>query len=199
MTLITIATVGYSEIRPLSPAGRVFNSVLIFFGVSLLFFAIGLVTQAVVQAGVGGVVRKATDETHDRQTGEPLHRLRLRAGGTEAPPGNCSRRASPSWSWTAIRRRWSAAMRAGLLGLAADSTRDQTLQEAGIGRARGLVAALGTDADNLFVILSAKTLNPMLNVAARAARKRRRRNCAGPAPTPSSRPTPTPAIAWRRP
>ena len=64
--------------------------------------------------------------------------------------------------------RVEAATRAGLHALAADSTSDQTLTDAGVARARGLIAALATDADNVFVILSAKTLNPMLNVAARA-------------------------------
>jgi voltage-gated potassium channel len=60
-------------------------------------------------------------------------------------------------------------MAAGMLALLADSTRDETLREAGIDRAKGLVSALATDADNLFVVLSAKTLNPRLYVAARAA------------------------------
>jgi voltage-gated potassium channel len=60
------------------------------------------------------------------------------------------------------------AIREEMLALNADSTRDQTLLEAGITRARGLIAALATDADNLFVILSAKNLNPQLKVAARA-------------------------------
>lgn len=59
-------------------------------------------------------------------------------------------------------------MRAGMLAVAADSTRDQTLQDAGVGKARGLIAALATDADNLFLILSAKTLKPALKVAASA-------------------------------
>jgi voltage-gated potassium channel len=53
--------------------------------------------------------------------------------------------------------------------VAADSTRDETLREVGIERARGLVAALSTDADNLFVLLSAKGLNPKIYVATRAA------------------------------
>jgi len=60
------------------------------------------------------------------------------------------------------------AMQAGMLAVAADSTRDDTLHALGITRARGLVAALATDADNLFVILSAKNLNPQLYVATRA-------------------------------
>ncbi|MEN6609051.1 MAG: TrkA family potassium uptake protein, partial [Bryobacteraceae bacterium] len=63
--------------------------------------------------------------------------------------------------------RVESAVHSGMLALLADSTRDQTLREARIEKARGLVAALATDADNLFLILSAKTLNPMLNVAAR--------------------------------
>src|SRR5258708_4309255 len=49
MTLITITTVGYSEIHPLSPAGRLFNSVLILFGVSAMFFSVGAVTQSVIE------------------------------------------------------------------------------------------------------------------------------------------------------
>jgi len=48
----------------------------------------------------------------------------------------------------------------GMLAVAADATRDETLRQVGIDRARGLVAALATDADNLFVLLSAKGLNP---------------------------------------
>ncbi|MGA2267764.1 MAG: TrkA family potassium uptake protein [Bryobacteraceae bacterium] len=61
------------------------------------------------------------------------------------------------------------AMLAGMLAVAADSTRDETLRQVGVDRARGLVAALATDADNLFVLLSAKGLNPRIYVAARAA------------------------------
>ena len=56
-----------------------------------------------------------------------------------------------------------------MLAVAADATRDDTLHQIGIERARGLVAALSTDADNLFVLLSAKGLNKRLFVAARAA------------------------------
>jgi voltage-gated potassium channel len=61
------------------------------------------------------------------------------------------------------------AMLAGMLAVAADSTQDETLRLVGIERARGLVAALATDADNLFVLLSAKGLNPQIYVATRAA------------------------------
>ncbi|MEK7751891.1 MAG: potassium channel family protein, partial [Acidobacteriota bacterium] len=58
MSLITIATVGYGEIHPLSQAGRVFNSFLIFFGVSVMFLAIGAVTQTVIELELNEVFGK---------------------------------------------------------------------------------------------------------------------------------------------
>jgi voltage-gated potassium channel len=58
---------------------------------------------------------------------------------------------------------------AGMLAIQADATRDETLREAGVERARGFIAAMATDADNVFVILSAKTLNPGLSVVTRAS------------------------------
>jgi voltage-gated potassium channel len=167
MTLITISTVGYSEIHPLSHAGRIFNSVLIVFGVSLLFFAIGLITQAVVQLELGEFFGKRR-----------MKRMidKLESHYIVCGYGRVGRVAAWEMQQAGLAcvvvdrdpERVEQAVAAGLHAVAADSTRDQTLLDAGVKRARGLVAALGTDADNLFVILSAKTLNPELNVAARA-------------------------------
>src|SRR5437868_3595147 len=58
MALITMTTVGYSEIHPLSHAGRVFNSFLIFFGVGTLFMAIGAVTQTIIELEFGDALTK---------------------------------------------------------------------------------------------------------------------------------------------
>ena len=56
MTLITMTTVGYSEIHTLSHAGRVFNSVLIIFGVSTIFVAVGAMTQTIIEMEFGEVI-----------------------------------------------------------------------------------------------------------------------------------------------
>jgi voltage-gated potassium channel len=66
-------------------------------------------------------------------------------------------------------QRVERATQMGMLAIHADSTRDETLREAGVEQARGFIAALATDADNVFVILSAKTLNPGINVVTRAS------------------------------
>ena len=171
MTLITITTVGYSEIHPLSPAGRVFNSVLIFFGVSLLFFAIGVITQTVVQLELGELFGKR----RMKRMIDKLENHYIVCGYGRVGKGAAGELQQAGLPFVVVDRnpeRVEAAIRAGMLGVAADSTLDQTLLDAGVVRARGLIAALATDADNLFVILSAKTLNPKLND--RRARRRGR-------------------------
>ena len=66
-------------------------------------------------------------------------------------------------------QRIAKALDAGMLALQADATQDDSLREAGVLRARGLIAALPSDAENLFVILSAKSLSPKLTIVTRVA------------------------------
>jgi voltage-gated potassium channel len=66
-------------------------------------------------------------------------------------------------------QRVAHATNAGMIAVAADATRDDSLREAGVLRARGLIAALPSDAENLFIILSAKALNPRLTVVTRVS------------------------------
>lgn len=166
MTLITVTTVGYREVHELSPAGRVFNSVLIVFGVSMLFFAIGVLTQSLIAVELGEILGRRRSKRMIEQLRE--HYIVCGFGRVGRAAAEELRRAgAPLVVVDRNPERVERAMRAGIPALNADSTRDETLREAGVERARGLIAALATDADNLFVILSAKTLNPMLNVAAR--------------------------------
>ena len=167
MTLITITTVGYAEIHPLSHAGRVFNSFLIFFGVTVMFFAIGAMTQSLIELELGEYFEK-------RRTRRMIQKLDQhfiicgygRVGRNAA--GELQRSGVPFVIVDLQPERVEKAMLAGMLAVAADATRDETLRSVGIERARGLIAALATDADNLFVILSAKNLNRQLFVATRA-------------------------------
>jgi voltage-gated potassium channel len=168
MTLITMTTVGYSEIHPLSHAGRVFNSFLIFFGVTTIFIAMGAMTQTIIELEFGHVIGK-------RRTKRMIDKLKdhyIICGYGRVGRGAAAELQHSGVPFVVVDispERVERALLAGMLALAADSTSDETLRQAGVDRARGLVAALATDADNLFVLLSAKGLNPRIYVAARAA------------------------------
>ena len=167
MTLITIATVGYGETPP-SLGGRVFNSFLIIFGVTIMLLAVGAMTQAIIELELNQYfgkrrTKKMIDLLHDHyivcgfgRVGRGAAAELKRAGMLFLVVDNNEERVE-----------W--AMKMGMLAVLADATDDETLREAGVLRAKGLIATLQSDADNLFVILSAKALNPTLQISARIA------------------------------
>ena len=168
MTLTTMTTVGYGEIHPLSRAGRVFNSFLIFFGVTTIFIAIGAMTQTIIELEFGDAIGKRRNKRMIDKLKD--HFIICGFGRVGRGAANELKHAGVPFVVVDIDPdRVERAMTSDMLAVAADSTRDETLHEVGIERARGLVAALSTDADNLFVLLSAKGLNPRIFVAARAA------------------------------
>ena len=168
MTLITISTVGYQELKPLSHAGRVFNSFVIFFGVSSMFFAVGAMTQTLIELGLeDSFGKRRTRRMIDRMENHFIVCGFGRVGRSAA--NELSRAGVPFVVVDRSEERVNGAVQAGMTAMLADATRDEMLRAAGVNRARGLIAALAKDADNLFVILSAKTLNPGLTVVTRAA------------------------------
>ena len=168
MTLTTMTTVGYGEIHPLSHAGRVFNSFLIVFGVTTIFIAIGTMTQTIIEHEFGEAIGKR----RNKRMIDKLKDHYIVCGFGRVGRGAAAELRHAGVPFVVVDsnpERAELAMAAGMLAVAADSTRDETLREVNIEQARGLVTALATDADNLFVLLSAKGLNPRIYVAARAA------------------------------
>ena len=168
MTLITVTTVGYQELHPLSQAGRVFNSFLIFFGVSAMFFAVGAMTQTIIELELQNTYgkrrkRRAIMELKDHYIVCGFGRVGRSAAY------ELQRAGVPFLVVDHSEQRVERAALAGMLAIRADATRDESLREAGVERARGFISALATDADNVFVILTAKTLNPRLTVVTRAS------------------------------
>ena len=168
MTLITMTTVGYSEIRPLTEAGRVFNSVLIFFGVITLFLAIGAMAQTIIELELG----EFFDKRRMKRMIDKLEDHYIVCGYGRVGRGAAQELLRAKAPFVVVDRnpeKIERAIRAGMLAVVADATRDETLADIRISRAKGLLAALSSDADNLFVILSARTMNPGLVIATRAA------------------------------
>lgn len=168
MTLTTITTVGYKEFKPLSQAGRVFNSFVIFFGVSAMFLTVGVMTQTIIELELQdryGEIRK------QRTIGKMKDHFLVCGFGRVGRNASyeLQRAKAPFLILDRNPQRVERAVQAGMVAALADATRDDDLRKAGVMRARGLIAALPSDAENLFIILSAKTLNPKLRVATRAS------------------------------
>jgi voltage-gated potassium channel len=168
MTLVTISTVGYEEVHPLSFHGRIFNSFLIFFGVTMMLLAVGGMTQVIIAL-------ELTQYFGKRRTRKMINKLEdhiIVCGFGRVGRGaarELQRAGVPFLIVDKSEDRVEWAIRDGMLGVLADATDDETLKQAGVLRAKGLIATLQSDADNLFVILSAKALKPSLQVSARVA------------------------------
>jgi len=168
MSVITITTVGYFEVHALDRAGRTFNIFLLLFGVGVMFYAIGVITHSVLATQFSDLLAK-------RRTRKMINQLKdhyILCGYGRVGRGAAAELQRTGVPFVVIDRneeRVERAIKIGLAAFNADSTQDDTLVEAGIKRAKGLIAALSTDADNLFVILSAKSLNPSLKLSARVA------------------------------
>jgi len=146
----------------------VFNSFVIFFGVIVMFFAIGAMTQSIVELELGEYFGKR----RTRRMIEKLNNHFIICGYGRVGRNAAHELKRAGVPFVVVDReaeRTERAVQSGMLAVTADSTRDETLRSLGVERARGLISALATDADNLFVILSAKNLNPKLFVATRAA------------------------------
>jgi voltage-gated potassium channel len=166
MTLITVTTVGYAEVHPLSHAGRIFNSFLIFFGVTAMLLAVGGMTQAIIELEFNQYFAKR----RTRKMIEALHDHYIVCGFGRVGRGAAAELQRAGVPFLVIDKsedRVDWAIKSGMLGVLADATDDQNLKDAGILRAKGLIATLQSDSDNLFVILSAKALKPSLLVSAR--------------------------------
>jgi len=165
-TLLTMTTVGYGD--RLHYAGRIFNTFLLFVGVTTILVAIGAMTQTVIEIEFGEALgkrrnKRMIDKLQDHYIICGFGRVGRGAAG------ELQRAGVPFVVVDIDDDRVESAIGAGMLAVAADSTHDATLRSVGIAKAKGLVCALATDADNLFVLLSAKFLNPGIYVATRAA------------------------------
>lgn len=167
MTVITLTTVGFQEIYPLGARGRLFTTFLILLGVGGVAYGLSTVGEYLLTAGVierlqkRGVMREIKKmDGHLIICG--AGRVGMTAGATMEEMGSSFVLIDedPQDLEEAHERGWVA--------LEGDATRDEMLQDAGIERASGLLVCTGSDATNLFIVLSARALNPDLFIVARS-------------------------------
>jgi voltage-gated potassium channel len=168
MTIITIATVGYQEIRPLGEAGRIFNMILIFFGLGTTTYVAASVVRFMVEGRIRAVMgRHRLDRKIDRLRGHYIICGYGRIGRIL-----CRTLQQKPVDVVAIERNQdliSAMEQDGVLFIQGEATSEEVLLRAGIRRAVGLVAVLATDTDNVFLVLTARQLAPQLMIIARAS------------------------------
>jgi len=168
MVVTTLTTIGYQEVHPLSHAGRIFNVFVILAGVSLVLVTIGALTQALLEFELQSFFgRRRMEREIGRLSGHYIICGAGRVGRSAAR--ELARKPVP---FLIIEQNDAKAQRyAGenWLMMVGDATQEQTLRDAQIERARGLVAATTTDATNLYIVLTARALNAKLKIVARAS------------------------------
>lgn len=169
MAVTTVTSVGFMEVYPLSNAGRAFTMVLIALGVTGLGIWWGLITALIVELDLGGLLRR---RRMMRKIGGLADHFIVCGVGRVGRV--CVEEIAESGKPFVVVER--AAERAATLlarypttlVVEGDATREQTLLDAGVERARGLAACLTSDADNLLLCLTARELRPELTIVARA-------------------------------
>lgn len=167
MTIITVTTVGYREVHDLSRAGQAFTTLVAVAGVATLFYTGSSLLALLVE---GTLHRKWRGRLQDRMLQELRNHFILcgygRMGTTIAE--EFSRQGVPFVIIERDPERLAAALERGLLAVEADASNEDVLKRVGIDRARGLIAAVGTDAENVYAVLSARLLKPDLFIIGRA-------------------------------
>ena len=170
MTVTTVTTVGYREVRPLDTEGRIFTIVLVLFGVGTAFYLLTTFVALVIEGDLGaafGITRMKSriEQLNDHavlcgfgRVGEEIAREFVERGVpfvvVENNPDTVPR-----------------AVEYGYLLIEGDATKDDILLAAGVQRARTLLAASDSDSGNTYITLTAKALNPKIFIVARSGRR----------------------------
>ncbi len=166
MTVITVTTVGYGEVHRLSPKGTVFTILLIVGGVGTALYAFTEGARFILEGEIQEIFgRKKLEKKIKDLIGHYILCGYGKMGRIIA------RELQDEGVKFVIVEKDPATLeeKEDLLLVLGDATRDQTLKEAGIEKACGLISVLPNDAENLFVVLSARGLNPDILIVARAA------------------------------
>jgi len=168
MTIITLSTVGYSEIHNLSHGGEIFTICLIVLGVGTIAYTIGSLLQFMVEGQLYQILgRKKVQKQIDRLEGHYII----------CGYGRIGRHISHEFAakpvpFIVVENRQEHCQQLendGYFYIEGDATRDEVLEQAGIQRAKGLITSVTSDSANVFIVLTARGLNPHLFIMARAS------------------------------
>ena len=164
MTFITITTTGFEEVHPLTHSGRIFTIILLVMGIGSIAYTGGRAAQLLIE---NQIIRR-------RRMSKKLEELKnhyIVCGYGRMGKYICEELSSAKVEFIVIENepgKIDRLIEMNFLYISGDATSDEILTMAGVMKAKGLVAVLSNDAENVFTTLSAKVLNPNLYVVARA-------------------------------
>lgn len=167
MTVITLSTVGFREVRELSPRGQIFTIIIIFTGLGTAFYSLSTITSFIIEGEFHYLIRRHLMEKKITLLKE--HYIICGSGETGSHVINQFRHRQVPF--VVIERNESRAqhlLESNTMVLIDDATSEKVLKKAGIHRAKGLISCLSTDADNIFTVLTARELVPDLHIIAQA-------------------------------
>lgn len=165
MTIITLSTVGYKEVHDLSTHGKIFIMFLIIGGVGTVFYALSIWAKLLLE----GELQELFGRKRLEKKIKDLHGHYIICGYGRMGEIICREIKEKGEKFVIVERdSGRLTRREDLLVLVGDATQDEVLKEAGIEKAKGLISVLSTDAENLFVVLSARGLNSDLFIVVRA-------------------------------
>ena len=170
MTIITVSTVGFSEIHHISKAGRLFTILLVFSGVGFTLY----IAAAVVQFMVEGRIRIILGRRRLEKKINQMKNHYIVCGYGRIGRVICRNLKRKPFDLVVIENNpelISVMDADGVLYISGDAADEENLIRAGIKRAKGLVAVLASDADNVFLVLTARQLDPDLLIIARASQE----------------------------
>ncbi len=169
MTFITITTVGFGEVHPLNPAGKIFTIFLILGGMIAISVWLGAITSVVIHREIRPLFWRRKMQKNIQS----LENHIIICGAGETANTVIDEFIRSSQKFVLIEKAPNVLSdlletNPNLLVVEGNATKDEILLEANIQKAKGIIAALPTDAENLFVVISAKALNPSIRVVSRA-------------------------------
>lgn len=169
MTIITVTTIGYGEVFPLDEAGRIFTILLIVTNLGMFAYGISLITSYLVE----GSIFQNLKSRRMKERIKALDGHVIVCGFGRNGQAACEMLNKHQIEYVILESKRELLElylnREHYYYLNEDATKDEALIDAGIQRARGLITTLPNDADNVFVTLTAKGLNPGLTIISRAS------------------------------
>jgi voltage-gated potassium channel len=165
MTVITLSTVGFQEIEPLSKAGKGFTIGLIFFSLGVVAYTVNYGVRAIFE----GEIQEVFGRRKLKKALESLENHYIVCGYGRMGKVICNEFKARGVSFVVVEKEQQELdADDDSLIIYGDATRDELLKNVGIEKAKGLISVLDSDAQNLYVVLSARGLNKNLFIVARA-------------------------------